>query len=163
MPTIRISDLNYQRLQQFAVPLEDTPNSALNRVLSLAEAGKRAGLSAEPKDKTERRPFVDVDLDRLDTKLAAKLSGIAVPVKKGKHMTRWEHTQSGESFWLTTQGSPILYLPRRGSWPSDTDHQVVHHPLPKSGWDRYDRLFLRNEEDIDCALRVLGDLDIPRK
>jgi len=36
MPTIRISDQNYQRLQQFAVPLQDTPNDALGRVLDLA-------------------------------------------------------------------------------------------------------------------------------
>ena len=47
MPTIRISDQNYQRLQQFAVPLQDTPNDALGRVLDLAELAKQHGLSAE--------------------------------------------------------------------------------------------------------------------
>jgi hypothetical protein len=161
MPTIRISDLNYQRLQQFAVPLEDTPNDALGRVLDLAELAKQSGLSIKAAVKTANGSLVTLGVDRLDTKLAAKLSGIAYPVKEGNTMTRWEYERTGNRFWITKSGTPRVYLPPRGSWPSDTDHKVVHHPTPKSGWDRYDHLNLRDEGDVDYALKVLEDLGSP--
>jgi len=159
MPTIRISDQNYQRFQQFAVPLEDTPNDALGRVLDLAELAKQRGLSVESVGTATSRPRVSADEDRLDIKLAARLSGKAVPAKEGSTMTRWELTRTGRRFWLTKSGTPRLYLPQRESWPSDTDNKVVHHPSPRSGWDRYDHLYLRDEGDIDYALRILDDLE----
>jgi len=163
MPTIRISDPNYHRLQQFAVPLEDTPNDVLGRVLDLAELAKHSGLSVEPIGKTTSELLGTTNADRLDIKLAAKLSAIAVPAKEGSTMTRWEYKRTGERFWLTKNGVPRLYLIPRGTWPSDTDHKVIHHPIPKSGWDHYDHLYLRDDGDIDYALRVLGDLDNPQK
>lgn len=159
MPTIRISDQNYQRLQQFAVPLEDTPNDALGRVLDLAELAKQRGLSIESIGTPTRKPHVTADEDRLDIKLAAKLSGKAVPAKEGSTMTRWELTRTGQRFWLTKSGAPRLYLPPRESWPSDMNHKVVHHPTPRSGWDRYDHLYLRDEGDIDYALGIISDLE----
>ena len=73
MPTIRISDQNYQRLQQFAVPLQDTPNDALGRVLDLAELAKQHGLSAESTKVPTNKPYMTVDENRLDVKLAQRL------------------------------------------------------------------------------------------
>src|SRR5208283_4367178 len=99
MPTIRISDQNYQRLQQFAVPLEDTPNDALGRVLDLAELAKQRGVSVESTNGPTNRPRMTVDENRLDVKLARRLSGRAVVAKEGSTMTRWELTQTGQRFW----------------------------------------------------------------
>jgi hypothetical protein len=161
MPTIRISDLNYQRLQRFAVPLEDTADKALSRVLDAAEAAKQRGLLTEPTGEATSGSIVTAYAERLDIKLAAKLGGMGVLAKEGSTMNRWEHRGSGARFWITKSGAPRVYLPRRGSWPSDTDHKVQHHTTPKSGWDHYDHLFLREAGDIDYALRVLGDLDLP--
>jgi hypothetical protein len=62
-------------------------------------------------------------------------------------------------FWLTKSGVPLLYLPPRGLWPSDVDHKVVHHPTPRSGWDRYDHLYLHDEADVEYALKILADLE----
>jgi len=159
MPTIRISDQNYQRLQQFAVPLEDTPNDALGRVLDLAELAKQRGLSVESTITPTNGPRMTADEDRLDAKLAEKLLGRAVVAKEGSTMTRWELTRTGQRFWLTKSGVPLLYLPPRDLWPSDADHKVVHHPTPRSGWDRYDHLYLHDESDVDYALKILGDLE----
>jgi hypothetical protein len=159
MPTIRISDQNYQRLQQFAVPLEDTPNDALGRVLDLAELAKQRGLSVESTSPPTNKPLTTVDENRLDVKLARRLPGRAVTTKEGSTMTRWELTRTGQRFWITKSGVPLLYLPPRDLWPSDTDYKVVHHPAPKSGWDRYDHLYLHYEADIDYALKILGDLE----
>lgn len=159
MPTIRISDSNYQRLQRFAVPLEDTADEALGRVLDAAETAKQHGLSVDPTSKAANMTLATSSTNRLDLKLAAKLKGIAVIAKDGSTMTRWEHRRTGARFWVTKSGTPRVYLPRRESWPSDTDHKVIHHPNPNSGWDRYDHLYLRGEDDIDYALTVLGELD----
>jgi hypothetical protein len=159
MPTIRISDQNYQRLQQFAVPLQDTPNDALGRVLDIAELAKHRGLSAESTNAPQNRPSMTVDESRLDVKLAGRLPGRAVVAKEGSTMTRWELTRTGQRFWLTISGVPLLYLPPRELWPSDTDHKVVHHPTPRSGWDRYDHFYLHGEADVEYALKILADLE----
>ena len=159
MPTIRISDPNYQRLQQFAVPLQDTPNDALGRVLALAELAKQRGLSAESTNAPTNRPRMTVDENRLDVKLARRLPGRAVVAKEGSTMATWELTRTGQRFWLTKSGVPLLYLPPRDLWPSDTDHKVVHYPMPRSGWDRYDHLYLHDEGDVDYALKILADLE----
>jgi hypothetical protein len=158
VPTIRISDSNYQRLQQFAVPLEDTADDAIGRVLDLAQHAKQHGLSPQ----TNRLLNKPAAVERLDSKLAVKLPPIAALAKEGSTMIRWEYTKTGDRFWVTKSGPPRVYLPPLGKWPSDTDHKVLHHPFPKSGWDRYDHFYLRDESDIDYAIRILKDLELPR-
>ena len=159
MPTIRISDPNYQRLQQFAVPLQDTPNDAPGRVLDLAELAKQRGLTVASTKMPTHKPYMAVDENRLDVILARKLPGRAVIAKEGSTMTRWELTRTGQRFWLTKSGVPLLYLPPRELWPSDTNHKVVHHPTPRSGWDRYDHLYMHEEADVEYALKILADLE----
>lgn len=46
MPTLEITDATFARLQAFATPLVDTPETALCKVLDLAEAGGAAPLGA---------------------------------------------------------------------------------------------------------------------
>lgn len=51
MPTIRISDDTWQRLKNWAVPLEDTPDDAVRKALDAAEgkvSNKRAKVTATP-------------------------------------------------------------------------------------------------------------------
>ena len=47
MPTIRISDETWNRLKNWAVPLEDTPDTAIQRVLDAAE-GHQTGGETQP-------------------------------------------------------------------------------------------------------------------
>ena len=37
MPVIRIKDETYERMKAWAIPLEDTPNDAIERILDAAE------------------------------------------------------------------------------------------------------------------------------
>jgi len=43
MPTIRVSDESLERLRKWAVPLKDTPDAALRKVLDAAEKVKEEG------------------------------------------------------------------------------------------------------------------------
>jgi len=141
------------------VPLQDTPNDALGRVLDLAELAKQRGLSVESTRVPTNKSRMIVDENRLDGKLAGRLPGRAVVAKEGNTMTRWELTRTGQRFWLTKSGVPLLYLPPRELWPSDTDRKVVHHPTPRSGWDRYDHFYLHDDGDVEYALKILADLE----
>ena len=38
MPTIRVRPETYERMKSWAIPLEDTPNDVIERLLTLAEA-----------------------------------------------------------------------------------------------------------------------------
>jgi Mrr N-terminal domain len=49
MPTVRITDQTWERLKKWAVPLEDTPNDAISKVLDLAEKVPQAKQEALPK------------------------------------------------------------------------------------------------------------------
>ena len=37
MPTIRVRPETYERMKKWAIPLEDTPNDAIERILNAAE------------------------------------------------------------------------------------------------------------------------------
>lgn len=49
MPTVRITDHTWERLKKWAVPLEDTPNDAIAKVLDIAEKLPRGETIALPK------------------------------------------------------------------------------------------------------------------
>ena len=51
MPTIRVKDETYGKLKLWAVPLEDTPNDAIERVLDMAEAHRECLSRTEPADR----------------------------------------------------------------------------------------------------------------
>ncbi|XUW99569.1 MAG: hypothetical protein TUN42_06660 [Dehalogenimonas sp.] len=155
VPNVRIDEQNYRRLQKFAIPFEDTPNDTLGRVLGLAELAKQKGLSLGC---NEISHSADLVVERLDIKLAKRLSNIAKQAKIGKTMTRWELTKNGTRFWLTTRGVALMLLPSRVSWGSDTEHKIIHFTAPKTGWQHYDHLYLRNDSDVDYALKIIGDL-----
>lgn len=55
MPVIRITDDTWDRLKQWAVPLEDTPEDAVSKVLDAAEEHLRCvePTRAKPKDETD--------------------------------------------------------------------------------------------------------------
>ena len=62
MPVIRVKPETYERMKSWAVPLEDTPNDAIERILDAAEehracmteAPARDGEAAEARDGSPR-------------------------------------------------------------------------------------------------------------
>ena len=55
MPVIRIKPETYERLKQWAVPLEDTPNKAIERILDAVEEHRacRTGAPARGREAAE--------------------------------------------------------------------------------------------------------------
>ncbi len=76
--------------------------------------------------------------------------------KRGKTMVTWySGGKLRKRFWVTTNGSGHVYLPRRDHWVSDTLGKVLHHAHYSSGWKFYDWLYLREPKDVAYALGVL--------
>ena len=48
MPTIRVNQYTYERLQEFAQPLRSTPDDAIRKVLEMAEAHRECPKPEEP-------------------------------------------------------------------------------------------------------------------
>ena len=51
MPTIRVKEETYEKLKSWAIPLEDTPNDAIERVMDIAEAHRDCLSKTEPADR----------------------------------------------------------------------------------------------------------------
>ena len=51
MPVIRIKPETYDRLKHWAIPLEDTPNDAIERVLDAAEEHRACRTGAAARDR----------------------------------------------------------------------------------------------------------------
>lgn len=47
MPTIRVRPETYERMKNWAIPLEDTPNDVIEKLLNLAEAHQTTAPSRE--------------------------------------------------------------------------------------------------------------------
>ena len=69
MPVIRVKPETYERMKSWAVPLEDTPNDAIERILEVAEEHRNCMARTEnpepeaqnrkqerPRRKTTKRP-----------------------------------------------------------------------------------------------------------
>ena len=49
MPTIRVKPETYERMKNWAIPLEDTPNDVIEKLLNLAEAHQNHISNLEPR------------------------------------------------------------------------------------------------------------------
>ncbi|MDM7939199.1 MAG: hypothetical protein QUS07_02525 [Methanothrix sp.] len=163
MPTVRVSDRNWRRLQHWAIPLEDTVDDALTKVLDAAELAKEHGLigAGDEQKGGSAIPLGVTPKQELERQLNELLESTptAFIEREGKTMIRWRSTEkSKERFWVTTNGSGIIYLPRRGKWSSDVQQKVTHYQNPKSGWERYDRLLLQQPADVPYAIKILHEI-----
>ena len=160
MPTLRISESNWQRLQTWAVPLVDSVDNAFARVLDAAEMARKHGLIAAGTLQTPDAGILPriTEKHKLEQELNAALANetTAILEKQGKSMIRWRSNgKLRKRFWVTTNGSGLIYLPNRGGWATDTGYKVVHHPNPKSGWEHYDWLYLKEHQDVSYTLQIL--------
>lgn len=143
MKTIRIDAEVWERLQDMAVPFEDTPNSVLRRVLGLKHeiAGKASRRVRRGKQKLEgntpsaafREPIIEALL-KLDgqakvrevvkavgEKLAEQLTEVDKEPLLGRGEIRWENAVRWQGYYLQQEGmlrndSPrgIWELPEKG-------------------------------------------------
>ena len=147
MPVIRISDATWDRLKGWAVPLEDTPDDALKKILDAADehlkcsrlASKSTEESSPSKTKSTEKPrrgkkvpqlaFNDPILESLH-ELGGK--GRATEVlklveRKMKHLLGefdYEALPSGDTRWEKTANWARYWLAKRGFLRSDSERGV---------------------------------------
>jgi hypothetical protein len=73
MPVIRVSDKTWERLKGYAIPLEDTPEDVLNRILDELHKLKSPAATAQP--------VIDVR-PRASTERAKRVRGLRLPNKE---------------------------------------------------------------------------------
>jgi hypothetical protein len=95
MPVIRVDDDVFGALQKRAVPLVDTPNSILRRVLGLDRSGKRDGRTSTARRPAERplgpAPGSLVSMDQLIVgPYAAAPRALRLPSGEQKQLGSWK-------------------------------------------------------------------------
>ena len=141
MPTIRISDKSMQRLKAWAEPLEDTADSALAKVLDVAERyrGTRSRVEAdhsqEPRESGSRRPktpldafrepLVEVIYNRGGSARRSELRVLMLERMKPQLIPGdFDHDTSGEERWWKSIDWMRYHLARDGFLRDDTPHGV---------------------------------------
>lgn len=136
MPTIRIDDEVMKALQKKAIPLVDTPNTVLRRILSIDKkpakpAGRGNGTGERPRlpggmtpNKSYRRPIVEAlyefggrasagDVLRLVERKMTLEAGDRARLKSGE--VRWKRRANWERFNMVSEGLLKNDSPR-GIW-----------------------------------------------
>ena len=161
MPIIRISDENWKRMQAWAVPLQDTADSALSKVLDAAEG------RIDPKvlRDASTRPPKNRWIEELESWLQAR-QDISLE-KSGKTMNTYRiegarsRLRGGRAPALFVTRSGLLYLPPlgRGAYTvADVQGRVVQEDMgdPPVGWKYYPRFTVRTKEDLEYAKGLIG-------
>lgn len=116
MPTVRITDHTWERLKKWAVPLEDTPNDAIAKILDIAETLPRAKtttlhkvLSKEVKAKPQKKMTPQKDFRQPLLLVIKNLGGKATTSEIRPELLKrmesnlldgdFSHVSSGEERW----------------------------------------------------------------
>lgn len=161
MPIIRISDQNWRRMQAWAVPLEDTADSALSKVLDAAEGRIEPAVLRDACARPPKSRWTEELESWLQARRDVKLE------KSGKTMStyRMEGAKSrlrgGRAPGLFVTRSGLLYLPPLGGEAyaaADVQGRVVQEDMgdPPVGWKYYPRFTVRTEEDLEYAKGLIG-------
>ncbi len=162
MPVFRMSDENWERFKKWAVPLEDTADSAMSRVLDAAEGKTVVWTSVGGAGKGRRDSWAE----QLEAWLRQG-PGIVFG-KSGKSMNTYR--LEGASFrlkngkqpalYVTKVGNGLVYLPRLpgGDYrAADPSSRVVYKEMghPPVGYNFYPQFTLRSSEDVQYAISLI--------
>ena len=152
MPVIRVSEDNWKRLQKWAIPLEDTPNDVIGKVLDAAEGRGQSAreeshesldvpriattreqhqTSVRTPDEAYERPLLDA-LDELGG--SARTDEVLQLVERKMQGTLTEHDRkplpgSGETRWRNTAKFARKHLVDKGLLRKDS---------PRGTWELVD-------------------------
>jgi hypothetical protein len=176
---IRISKVNWDRLKRFAVPLEDSVDDALGRVLDIAEAqAQRDRPMTHRHDYNENRASIqecsgpETSRAKNDNPLLEKFEHwlFTEPHVKLLHAKKTMNTyvletalEAGKKrpkLFVPTNGMSRLYLPRVDYTPIDSDHKVIYKDYRDSegritGWNYYPQLVVSTEADLEFAKELV--------
>jgi hypothetical protein len=170
-PVIRISKANWERLKHFAVPLQDSIDDALNRVLNIAES---SGMQTSPykpdahqqssheiQSPAQARQWQIANENQLLLEFERWLDNIGPRVKllhRKKTMATWElEREDGKKlkFFVPTNGSNKLYLPVVDYAPVDKQAKIAHKNYYDAktgrivGWNYYPQFNVKTAEDLN--------------
>lgn len=147
MPVIRISDQTWDRLKRWAVPLEDSPDDVLRRLLEIAEAHvesleqarARAVSVTEPESRKNRRlargkRTSQVAYEMSICEVLYELGGTATAKEVLRQLPRkmegilgevdFQELPSGDTRWHKTASFARLLLVRKGLLRGDSERGV---------------------------------------
>lgn len=162
---IRISQSNWERLKRFAIPLEDSIDEALGKVLTMAESLKEqewdlngaGNLSQSAQETTVTEKPLLVEFERW-LQQENKLN--AIMLHRKKTMATWElRTRSGKTFkvLVPTDRGNMLCIPKGDYSPIDATGKVVqkgcyNQNTGKSvGWYHYALFSIKKPDDLVMA------------
>jgi hypothetical protein len=173
-PVIRISRANWERLKQFAIPLEDSIDDALSKALTLAE-GSEAQQNFHPASINEHvlketvNPAYSMQetiknekplLLEFERWLQQVKTSNAVMLYRKKTMATWQlRTTSGKTFklFVPTDGGNTLCLPKGNYTSLDTSGKVIQKDCVNDrtgksiGWYHYGLLRIKKPDDLILA------------
>ncbi|GEM_PF-5276112 len=176
-PIIRISRSNWERIKRFAVPLEDSTDDALNRILDTAERSsneripgkrhdnERAGDEVQSPRQTEEAEIENEN--RLLLVFEHWLSSLGPRVKlmhRKKTMATWRlETADGKqrNLFVPTNGLNKLYLPVADYVAFDQRSKIVRKNYRDDktgklvGWNYYPQLDVKTPDDLEFAKRLV--------
>lgn len=173
MPTIRISDRSWERLKAWAEPLEDTADSALTKVLDVAERYRGTGNRKEasqpqpsgskggrrPKTPLEsfREPLLEVIHERGGSARRSDLHSLMIKRMK-PHLIPgdFDRDTSGVERWWKTVNWMRYRLAREGYLRDDSPHGVW--ALSEKGVALVEGRFKEASSSLADHLRAMPDV-----
>ncbi len=180
MPLVRIHKVNWERLKRWAIPLEDTVDNALNRVLNVAESmettlekdgsshrpyacGEKQTVTGEystTERLSQRYPNENHLLEELEQWLLNQPRITLLHSKKTMNTYCLEiPIEPGKrqpKIFVPTNGLNRLYLPNRKYTPIDPEQRVIYKDYENSkgrkvGWNWYPQFTVKTTDDLEFA------------
>jgi len=177
-PVIRISRANWERLKHFAIPLEDSIDDVLSKVLTLAESSEpqnneySASIKEHVLEESGNLSYSTNEIIKNEKPLLFEFemwlqqenNSNAVMLHRKKTMATWELKSKSEKtfkLFVPTDGGNTLCLPKANYSSIDTSGKVIQkesHNIRTGkpvGWYHYALFSIKKPDDVTLAKKLV--------